>query len=111
MVIGRVVAPTAVSSGVSFATVRDYLVSIPGIPSHVAEQLRTFSGDGSTLPLPIPTERITAEQTDVNGVSATLLATLDGAFTAVVWVEGGVLNVVAGSLDDDEVLSIASQVQ
>ena len=52
LVVGRAVAPTAFSSGVPFETVRDYLLSLPGLPDDVAAQLRTFTADGATLPLP-----------------------------------------------------------
>ena len=34
------VAPTAFSSGVPFETVRDYLLSLPGLPAGLADQLR-----------------------------------------------------------------------
>ena len=54
---GRAVAPTAYSSGVPFETARDYLLSLPGLPEDVAAQLRGFSGDGTTLPLPVPGRR------------------------------------------------------
>jgi hypothetical protein len=43
----------------------------------------------------------------VGGVPATVLATRDRSFAAVVWVDDGVVTVVAGSLDDDEVLAVA----
>ena len=107
LLVGRAVAPTASSSGASFDTVRDYLLSVPGIPAEVAAQLRTFSGDGSTLPFPVPADRFTTSSTEVNGMPATLLAARDRTMAAVVWVEDGVVTVVAGALDTDEVVSIA----
>ena len=58
LVVGRAVAPTAFSSGVPFETVRDYLLSLPGLPDDVAAQLRTFTADGSTLPLPVPADQV-----------------------------------------------------
>ena len=105
--VGRAVAPTAFSNGAPFETVRDYLLSLPGVPDDVAAQLRTFTADGSTLPLPVPADRITTSSTEVNGTPATLLATRDRTLAAVVWADDGVVTVVAGSLDTDEVLSIA----
>jgi hypothetical protein len=107
LVVGRAVAPTASSTGVPFDTVRDYLLSLPGLPEDVAAQLRTFTADGGTLPLPVPSDQVTTSSTDVNGAPATVLATRDGALTAVVWVADGNVTVVAGSLDDDEVLAVA----
>ncbi|MCP9487749.1 MAG: hypothetical protein MSC30_18060 [Gaiellaceae bacterium MAG52_C11] len=109
--VGRAVAPSAFSSGVPFETVRDYLLSLPGVPDDVAAKLRTFTADGSTLPLPVPADEVTTSSTQVNGVPATVLATRDRTLAAVVWVDDGVVTVVAGSLDADEVLSIAGDLR
>ena len=107
LAVGRAVAPVAFSSGLPFETVRDYLLSLPGLPDDIAAQLRTFAGDGSTLPLPVPGDEVTTSSAQVNGVPATVLATRDRTMAAVVWVDDGVVTAVAGALDRDEVLSVA----
>jgi hypothetical protein len=107
LIVGHAVAPTAFSSGVPFEVVRDYLLSLPGLPDRVAEQLRTFTADGSTLPLPVPADQVSTRPGKVNGVPATVLETRDRTLAAVVWVDDGEVSVVAGSLNVDEVLSIA----
>lgn len=109
--VGRAVAPTAFSSGVPFEVVRDYLLSLPGLPRDVATQLRTFAGDGSTLPLPVPADRMTTSAAQVGGSPATVLASRDHLLAAVVWVEDGVVTVVAGSLTAGEVVSIARELR
>ena len=109
--VGRAVAPSAFSSGVPFETVRDYLLSLPGFPENVAAQLRTFAADGSTLPLPVPADRMTTSTVQVGGLPATVLASRDRLLAAVVWVNDGVVTVVAGSLSAGEVLSIARELQ
>ncbi|HWL38357.1 MAG TPA: hypothetical protein VNQ77_19370 [Frankiaceae bacterium] len=111
LVVGRAVAPTAFSTAVSFETARDYLLSLPGLPANVAAQLRTFAADGSTLPLPVPADRVTTSPTTVNGVPATVLTTRDGLMAAVVWVTGGEVTVVGGSLSRDEVVDIAEELR
>jgi hypothetical protein len=111
LLVGRAVAPSAFSSGVPFETVRDYLLSLPGLPEDVAAQLRTFPADGSTLPLPVPADRFTTSSAQVNGEPATVLASRDRTLAAVVWVDDGVVTAVAGSLDTDEVLSIARELR
>ena len=107
LVVGRAVAPTAFSSGVGFEAVRDYLLSLPGLPDDVAARLGVFTADGDTLPLPVPADRVTTSSAQVGGVPATVLTTRDRTMAGVVWVEDGVVTAVAGSLDVDEVLSIA----
>jgi len=111
LVVGRAVAPTAFSSGLPYETVRDYLLSLPGLPDDVAAQLRTFTTDGSTLPLPVPADEVTTSSTQVNGVPATVLVTRDRTMSAVVWVDDAVVTAVAGALDADEVLSIAEDLR
>lgn len=107
LVVARAVAPTAFSSGVPFGTARDYLLSLPGLPEDVASQLRSFSADGATLPVPVPADLMTSSPTDVDGVDATLIESRDGTMAAVIWVEDGVITAVAGSVTDDEVLAVA----
>ena len=107
LAVGRAVAPTAQSSGVPFATARDYLLSLPGLPPGVAAQLRTFTGDGTTLPLPVPTDLLKSSSADVNGSPATVLTSRDGLLAGVVWIEDGFVTGVAGTLSADEVLAVA----
>jgi hypothetical protein len=107
LVVGRAVAPTAYSSGIPFETARDYLLSLPGLSDDLASQLRSFSGDGTTLPLPVPAEEVTTSTAEVDGVTATVVTSRDRTIAGVVWVNDGVVNAVAGSLSSDEVLSVA----
>jgi hypothetical protein len=107
LVVARVVAPTVDSSGVPFETVRDYLLSLPGLPVGLADQLRDLSADGGTLPLPVPAELVTTSTADVGGTEATVLSSRNGLFAGVVWVQDGVMTGVAGTLSADELLSVA----
>lgn len=107
LVVGRGVAPTASTSGVDLATARDYLLSLPGVPADVAAQLRTFTGDGTTLPLPVPADRVTTSTATVGGATATVLEVPEVSMAAVVWVEDGIVTAVGGPLDVDELLAVA----
>ncbi len=107
LVVARAIAPTAYSSGVPFDTMRNYLLSLPGLPGDVAAQLRSFRPDASTLPLPIPADVATSSPTDVDGQQATLVTSRDGTMNGVVWTQAGTVTVVAGSLSTDEVLTVA----
>jgi hypothetical protein len=107
LVVSRAVAPTAVSSRVPLTTIRDYLLSLPGVSEELATQLRTFDPDGSTLPLPVPGDFVGTSDADVNGVTATVLSTRDRSLAGVLWVDGGVVTLVAGTLDTDEALAVA----
>ncbi|WNV76879.1 hypothetical protein [Geodermatophilus sp. DSM 44513] len=111
LVVGRAVAPSASSSGVPFETVRDFLLSLPGLPEDVAAQLRTFTADGSTLPIPVPADLVETSEASVGGLPATVLESRDQALAAVVWVEDGVVTLVGGSLSPDEVLDVAAELR
>ncbi len=78
-----------------------------GLPEDVASQLRGFSADGSTLPVPVHEDLMTSSSTEVGGVDATLIESRDGTMAAVIWVEDGVITAVGGSVSDDEVLAVA----
>jgi hypothetical protein len=107
LVVARAVAPTAYSSGIPFATARDYLLSLSGLPEDVAAQLRSFSGDGRTLPFHVMAEELTSSPVEVGGAPATLLTSRDGVLAGVVWVADGLVTVVGGTLDAGEVLAVA----
>ena len=107
LIVARAVAPTAYSSGVPFPTAVGYLLSLPGLPQNVASSLRSFTGDGTTLPLPVNSTYLTASVADVNGRPATVLSSRDGVMAGVVWVADGKVTAVAGSMNADEALSVA----
>ncbi|MFE0155978.1 hypothetical protein ACFWY5_53205 [Nonomuraea sp. NPDC059007] len=111
LIVARAVPPTAESSGVPFQKARDYLLSLGVLPENVAAQLRAFSGDGTTLPLFTTIEKVTSSATDVGGVPATLLVPRDGTMAAVIWMDRGVLTVVAGTLSAGEVLTVARELK
>lgn len=111
LIVARAVAPTAYSTGVPFATARDYLLSLSGLPADVASQLRGFSADGRTLPLHVMPEELTSKQAEVNGKPATLLSSTDQVLSAALWVDDGQVTLVAGSLSPDEVLTVARELR
>ncbi len=111
LVVARAVAPTVDSTGVPFATARDYILALPGVPEDVAAQLRTLTGDGSTLPLLVPADEASTTSADVGGLPATVVTSRDRTVSGVVWVDGGTITAVAGSLSADEVLAVARGLQ
>lgn len=111
LAVGRAAAPTVYSSGIDFDTARDYVLSLPGLPADLVSQLSAFAGDGTTLPLPLPADLVSSAPAEVNGTPAQLLTSRDGAVTAVVWVQDGIVTAVGGSLSADEVLTVAQDLR
>jgi hypothetical protein len=106
LVVARAVAPTVYSTGISFDVAADYLLALPGLPVNLASQLRGLSGDGTTLPLPLPAG-VETGSADVAGAPATVFRSSDGTVAGVVWVDDGLVTVVAGTVTDDEAVSVA----
>ncbi len=107
MLVARVVAPTAYSSDIPFATALDYLLSLPGLPENVVSQLRGLSAKGPTLPLFLSSDQLTSSAADVGGAPATVFTSRDGTMAGVVWVEDGTVTAVAGSVSTGEALAVA----
>ena len=101
--------PTAVSTGASLAEIESFLLTRPGIPPALAEEIRLLGASPTALPVPVPAgahERAVR----VNGAPAVLLADSSGAAAGVIWEDGGgMLHIVAGLLDSQDVLDVAAQ--
>lgn len=108
--IVRMTAPTASTQGVSLPTLRDYLLAQPGIPASVAGQLREMFDDGTVLPVPVPSEYASTSTTTVDGVTATVVKLRDQSGAGLVWISGGLLNVVFGLLTVEDLEGVARDV-
>jgi hypothetical protein len=106
LVIAQTRVPTIDSTGASQAELEDYLLSQPGVPPDLANQIRAIKDPSTTLPLPIPKGLATTEPATVNGHPATLIKAVIGA--GVVWIQNGVIYAVGGQLTPDQVLAIAT---
>jgi hypothetical protein len=95
------------SNGVPWVTLQSYLLSQPGISPELAAQIRALPADGSTLPIPVPTDLATSRPVSVNGAPGTLVQLRDQTQSGVVWFDDRMLNVVAGSLSSDDALAVA----
>lgn len=97
--------------GVDMAELREFLLSVPGLPPSLEAQLRAIDDWSNTLPVPIPVGTDVADKVTVNGQPGLLVAddTVKGA--GVVWQEGGSIYFVGGSLSQEEVMKIANSMQ
>jgi hypothetical protein len=103
--------PTARSTGASLSEIEAYLISQPGIPPQLAEEVRLLGDLRTTLPVPVPSGAA-VRSVQVAGWPGVLIADSSNAAAAVVWENGrGVLHVVAGILDSQDVLNVADQLR
>ena len=101
--------PTARSTGASLSQIEAFLLAQPGIPPQLAEEIRLLGDLRTTLPVPVP-PGASARSVEVDGWPGVLLADSSNAAAGVVWEDGrGLLHVVVGILDSQDVLNVANQ--
>jgi len=102
--------PTASSTGATASQLETFLLSRPGMPSGLAQELRLLGNPGTTLPVPVPSGML-AQQLKIGGASAVLLTEPADAASGVIWEsQDGVVHGVGGLLDSKDVLSVARQI-
>src|SRR5262249_10497305 len=81
-----------------------------GVPAHLGAELRLLNDVGSTLPVPVPSG-VDSTSTTVNGSAAVVLSDPSKTVSAVVWEDAQhEVNIVAGLLDERDVLPVAQQI-
>jgi hypothetical protein len=101
--------PTAQSTGASLSQIEAFLLGQPGIPPQLAEEVRLLGDLRTILPVPVPAGA-SVRSVRVSGWPGVLVADSSNAAAGVVWEDGrGLLHVVAGILDPQDVLNVANQ--
>ncbi|MFI5267354.1 MAG: hypothetical protein ACHQ7M_08265 [Chloroflexota bacterium] len=101
-------SPELDATGVSPDELRDFLLSLPGIPDATKAQLRSIGDWRNTLPVPAaPGSNL--HKVSVNGAPG--VAGRNGSAQMVLWVKNGMVFVATGpKLDESALLSLASSV-
>lgn len=101
--------PTARSTGATIGQIEAFMLSQPGIPPQLAEEIRLLGDLRTTLPVPVP-RGASVRSVQVAGWPGVLLADPSNAASAVVWEDGGgLLHAVVGILDSQDALNVADQ--
>ncbi len=101
--------PTARSTGASMSQIESFLLAQPGIPPQLAEEVRLLGDLRTTLPVPVPSGA-SAHSVQVRGWPGVLLSDASNAAAGVVWEDGrGLLHLVVGFLDSQDVLNVSKQ--
>lgn len=103
--------PTATSTGATIGQVEAFLLSQPGIPPQLSEEIRLLGDISTVIPVPAPSG-MTSRSVHVGGQPAVLISDRSGVGSAVVWEDGaGLVHAVAGLLDQRSVLNVADQLR
>ncbi len=101
--------PIATSTGATTGQLEAFLLSQPGVPHDLAQEVRLLGDLTSTLPVPTPPGAVETP-TVVAGSPAVLLTDSSGVASGVIWEDQkGLVHTVAGLLDKEDVLSVANQ--
>jgi hypothetical protein len=102
--------PDATSTGATTAQLESFLLSQPGVPADLAEEIRLLGNLQTTLPVPTP-PGASESSVVVNGEPGVLLAEGGGLASGVIWEDAqGIVHAVAGPLDQGDVLGVAKQI-
>ncbi len=101
-------APVASSTQVSVKQLQDYLLSVPGISPELTKAIKALDPNGTTLPVPVPVEYATSSKVTVQGVAGVAVGDNTGVGAGVIWVKGGAVYAVAGTIKLSDALDIAN---
>ncbi|MDQ2664131.1 MAG: DUF4367 domain-containing protein [Candidatus Eremiobacteraeota bacterium] len=100
--------PTIRSTGATLAELENYMLSTPGVSPQFAARIRALGDLSETLPIPYRPDKQTAQHVSVDGVTGLVVGDNTGLGAGVIWQKNGLLYGVAGTLSQDDALSIAN---
>lgn len=103
--------PQIGTSGPSLRALEDWFTQQPGIPPHLAAQVRAIGDPTQTLPIPVQFDKQTATPVRVDGVQGLAIGDETGIGSAVVWTKDGKLYAVGGTLTQSAALAVANALQ
>ena len=108
LVLGQAGTITAsTEGGVTLEEMRLFLLELPGLSPETARQLRAINDWRTTLPIPIPAERITWERAEIAGTPGLLLNDNTGLGSAAIWQRDGRIYGLAGAVKAREIQRVA----
>ena len=111
LVVAKSVTPTASSTQVTVKQLEDYILAQPGISDELKNAVRAIGDPSTTLLIPVPIQYATSTQVTVQGVPGVALGDNTGVGSGVVWVKGGYVYVIAGTLKQSDALNIANNLK
>lgn len=112
LVVGQSGSLTAdTEGGLSLDRLRAFLLELPGLPARTVRQLQAISDWRSTLPLPVPVDRLDWDQATISGAPGVVLKERSGLGSAALWQRDGRIFGVAGTYDTEVVRRVAESLR
>ena len=110
LLIAAINRPRATSTRATSAQLETFVLSRPGLPAAFVQEIRLLVDLGNLAELHLPPSLgVGVSATEVDGAPGALVTAEAGAASAVIWEDGGVVHVVAGLLDKEDVVDVANQ--
>jgi anti-sigma factor RsiW len=112
LVVAKSVAPKISATQVSVTDLENVILEQPGISAELKKTIKAFGADaGNTLFIPVPVEYANSSSVTVQGVDGVALGDNTGLGSAVVWLKGGHVYAVAGSIKQSDAIDIANNLK
>jgi hypothetical protein len=114
LVVAKSAPPTATSSSpqLSVKQIESYILAQPGISAELKAAVTAIGDPSTTLLIPVPVGYATSKAITLNdGTAAVALGDNTGVGSGVVWVKGGSVYVVAGSIKQSDAVDIANNLK
>jgi hypothetical protein len=98
------------AGGATASQLETFLLSRPGLPADLVQEIRLLGNPTSVLPVPVPSGLWELKE-QIGGEPAVLVTDPNGFASGVIWESGdGIVHAVGGLLDKQDVFNVARQI-
>ena len=98
------------AGGPTTSQLETFVLSRPGLPAGLAQEVRLLGNPDTVLPVPVPSGLAELRE-NIDGAPAVLVTDPNGFASGVIWENrDGVVHAVGGLLDREDVFSVARQI-
>lgn len=112
LVIGQADTVTAsVEGDVTLEDLQQFLLELPGLSPDTVQQIQAIEDWETTLPVPIPVDKITWERATIDGSPGLLLNDNTGLGSAALWQRDGRIFGIVGTMKAEELQDVAESLR
>jgi hypothetical protein len=111
LAVAEMKSPQVSSSGASVADIKSALLAQPGLSPTLRSAISSIDNPQGNLPIPIPSGYVNSHPVKVQGTNGTAFGDNTGLGSAVIWIKGGKVYGVAGTVTEDQVLAVANSLR
>jgi hypothetical protein len=98
------------AGGPTTSQLEAFLLSRPGLPASLVQEIRLLGNPASVLPVPVPSG-LWEDKEQIGGATAILITDPSGFASGVIWESrDGIVHAVGGLLDKEDVFGVARQI-